>query len=94
LILILIGGLTAFILWKYAQRRHFLGQLHLSRMSPEELKNKLDAGEDLMILDMRHPLEFQAEPLTIPGAFHLPLEGLDKDFRKIPQDREVILYCN
>jgi rhodanese-related sulfurtransferase len=63
-------------------------------MSPEELKNKLDAGEDLMILDVRHPLEFQAEPLTIPGALYLPVEHLDKDYRRIPQDREVILYCN
>ncbi len=94
LILIVIGGLTAYIIWKYAQRRRFLGQLHLSRMSPEELKNKLDAGEDLMILDVRHRLEFQAEPLTIPGALYLPVEQLDKDYRRIPQDREVILYCN
>ena len=94
LILIVIAGLTAFITWKYAQRRRFLGQLHLARISPEELKHKLDAGEDMMILDVRHSLEFQAEPLTIPGALYLPIEQLNQEHLKIPLDREVILYCN
>ena len=68
--------------------------LRIARITPEELKSKLDAGEDLMILDVRHSVEFKAEPQTIPGALFLPLEQLGKGQPPIPSDREVILYCN
>jgi rhodanese-related sulfurtransferase len=68
--------------------------LRIARITPEELKSKLDAGEDPMILDVRHSLEFKADPQTIPGALFLPLEQLEKGYPPIPRDREVILFCN
>jgi len=94
LILVILGGLTAYILWKYLERRKFLHQLYIARVTPEELKQKLDGGEDLMIFDVRHSYEFEAEPQTIPGAVHLSLERLEKEDLNIPGDREIILYCN
>jgi len=93
-LVILIGSLAAYIVWKYIQRRRFLRQLRIARITPEELKSKLDAGEELTILDVRHSLEFKAEPQTIPGALFWPLERLEKGQPPIPPDREVILYCN
>jgi len=94
LTLVVVGGLMAYILWKYAQRRRFLRRLQFARIAPEELKQKLDAGEEIMILDVRHPLQFKAEPQTIPGAIYLPLEQLGQASRPFPRDREVVLYCN
>jgi len=94
LILLILGGLAAYILWKYIDRRQFLHQLHIARVTPEELKQKLDGGEDLMIFDVRHSYELEAEPQMIPGAVHLPLERLEKEDLKVPRDREIILYCN
>jgi len=94
LMIVIGGGLVAYILWKYAQRRRFLRQLQFARIAPEELKQKLDAGEEIMILDVRHPLQFKAEPQTIPGAIYLPLEQLGQASRTFPSDREVVLYCN
>lgn len=91
---VVIGALAAYIAWKYIQRRRFLNRLRIARITPEALKEKLDAGEDLLILDVRHVLEFEAEPQTIPGALYLSLERLEKDPPAIPGDREVILYCN
>jgi rhodanese-related sulfurtransferase len=57
------------------------------------VKQRLDAGEPLLILDMRGGLEFEAEPYTIPGAFHLPIEELDEKHHQIPRDRDIVLYC-
>jgi hypothetical protein len=95
LILVILGGLAAYILWKYLDRRQFLKRLYMARVTPEELKQKLDVGEDLTIFDMRHSYEFETDPQTIPGAVHLSLEQLEKgDLGIIPRDREVILYCN
>jgi rhodanese-related sulfurtransferase len=88
----LAGGLAIYILRKYALRRRFLRQLFNARITPIQLKQKIDAGEDILILDVRHALDFEADPYIIPGALHLPLESL-KQHPDVPQDREVVLYC-
>jgi hypothetical protein len=88
----IFGGFAAYIAWKYVNRRRFLRQLFTARITPEELKAKLDAGEDPLILDVRHALEFQVDPHIIPGAFRLSIEDLERELRKIPRDCDVILY--
>ena len=87
-------GLATYITWKFVQRNRFLRQLSVARITPEELKQRLDTGEDLLILDMRDAFELEAEPYTIPGAYHLPFEQLDANHHKIPRDRDVVVYCN
>jgi len=94
LAVILIGILAVFLFWKYTQRRKFLRQLLMARITPEELKEKLDGGEEVVILDVRHFMEFQADPRTLPGAFYIPLEQLNENHQRIPRDREVVVYCN
>jgi membrane protein DedA with SNARE-associated domain len=91
---IAIGSLAAYILWKYVQRRRFLYQMRNIHIAPKELKQKLEAGEDAIIIDVRHSMDFKAEPYSIPGAFLIPLEQLGHSLhREILQDREVILCC-
>ena len=85
--------LAAYIFWKYIQRRRFLHQLNVARITPEEVKEKLDAGEDMLIVDLRDALEFEIEPHTIPGALHLSVEELEVQHYKIPRDREIVLFC-
>ena len=87
-------GFTAYILWKYLQRKRFLDHLAITRITPEEVKKKLDAGEDVLILDLRDALEFQARPQTIPGAFPLSIEELESQHHTIPRDREIVLFCD
>ena len=91
--LVVPGCLAGYIVWKYIQRQRFLHQLAIARVTPEEVKQRLDAGEALLILDMRDALEFEAEPYTLPGAFYLPMEQLDEEHHKIPRDRDIVLYC-
>jgi len=93
LTVILAGGLAAFIGWKYLRRRRFMRQLRIARITPEELKKKLDSREDVVIVDLRHSIDFEAEPFTIPGAVHLTAEEFEQHHQKIPRDRDVILYC-
>lgn len=94
LTVIAIGGLAAYIFWKYVQRRRFLYQMRTVRIVPEELKQKLEASEDTMIIDVRHSMDFKAEPYSIPGALLIPLEQLShSQHREILPDREVIVCC-
>jgi predicted sulfurtransferase len=71
----------------------FLHRLAIARITPEEVKQRLDAGEDLLILDLRDALEFEIEPRTIPGAFQLSIEELEEQHHKIPRNREIVLFC-
>ena len=90
---LVFGSLAAYILWKYVQRQKFLRHLRIVRITPEELKRKFDAGEEVMVVDVRHPFDFAAEPQTIPGALYIPLEDLEKEHARIPRDEDVVLYC-
>jgi membrane protein DedA with SNARE-associated domain len=93
LFVILIGALAGYIVYKYVARQRFLRDLRVSRISVEELKQKIDDGEALAIVDLRHSLDFEADPETIPGAFRMDSRDLQDKTDRLPQDREVILYC-
>ncbi len=90
---LLLGALAMYIGWKYFHRQHFMRQLRVARISPEELKQKLDAGEDLVIVDLRHSLDFEAEPQMIPGAHRMDAAEMEEASEVVPRDRDVILYC-
>jgi hypothetical protein len=92
-VLALAAGLGAYIAWKYIARQRFLRRMRIARITPEELKAKLDAGEDMMVVDVRHRVDFEAEPSIIPGALHLTTEDLEARHHEIPREREIVLYC-
>ncbi|MCU1595202.1 MAG: moeB, partial [Frankiales bacterium] len=58
-----------------------------------ELKAKLDAGEDLFLVDVREPAEW--EIVSIPGATLIPKgEFLNGNaLGDLPQDKEIVVYC-
>ncbi len=91
--MLLIGALAAYVVYKYVARQNFLRDLRVSRITVEELKQKLDSGEELAIVDLRHSLDFEADPETIPGAYRMDSRELQDKSDALPHDREVILYC-
>lgn len=93
LVVLLVGALAAYIAYKFIARQRFLRELRIARITVDELKEKIDSGEDLVIVDLRHSLDFEAEPGTIPGAMHLDAKELEEKNDRLPRDREVILYC-
>lgn len=93
LAVILIGVLAAYLSYKFIARRRFMRELRIARITVDELKQKLDAGEDIVIVDLRHSVEFEADPGIIPGAFHINASELEEPNDRLPRDREVVLYC-
>lgn len=93
LVVLLIAIFVCYIGYKIIARQRFLRELRIARITPEELKKKLDAGEDLVIVDLRHSVDFEADPETIPGAFRMDAKELEEKNDRLPLDREVILYC-
>ena len=87
-----VGLLAAWIGWKFAQRQRFLRKLTVARIAPEELKQRLEAGEDLVVVDVRSALESEVD--SVPGALRIPLEDLETRHGDIPRDRDIILFCS
>jgi hypothetical protein len=93
LLVLLIAAFAAYIAYKYIARQRFLHELRIARITVDELKLKIDAGEELVIVDLRHSMDFEADPETIPGAFRMDAKELEEKNDSLPRDREVILYC-
>ncbi len=60
-------------------------------IGPAELKARLDGGEDLFLLDVRSPAEFEAT--GIPGGVPVPLGALRGRMDELPRDKEIVAYC-
>lgn len=93
LAVVVVVVLAAWIAWKFLRRRRFLQQLRIDRVTPEELKRKLDCGEEVVVVDLRSSLDFEAEPQTIPGALHVKTSDLDDMRSELARAAEVVLYC-
>ena len=93
LIALLLAAFGGFLVWKYVKRQRFLRELRVARITPDELKQMLDAGEDTVIVDLRHALDFEADPEMIPGAVRIKAEDLEQMNQHVPPNREVVLYC-
>lgn len=92
---VLVGAaLIGYVLLKYLRRWLFLRRLRIARISPEDLRRKLEAGEDIAILDLRTALDVAAVPYAIPGSRWIAAEHLDDRLSDIPLDRELVLYCS
>ena len=91
---LLLAGLLLYVGWKYFNRQRFLRKLRIARISPEELYRRMNAGEDIVVVDLRHTLEFEAEPETIPGSVHMDTAELEEAVDVIPRDRDIVLFCS
>lgn len=90
---LLVLGILGWFVARLYRRRSVLKKLVQLRLEPEELKAQLDAGEQVYIVDLRHPLELLAEPFTLPKAMHFSPDALAARHGEIPRDRDVVLFC-
>jgi membrane protein DedA with SNARE-associated domain len=79
--------------YKYWLRRQFLKDLYKMRITPEELRQLLESGAPVMVLDLRHPLDSVSDPRTLPGAIRVLPDEVTSRAETLPKDEEIILYC-
>jgi membrane protein DedA with SNARE-associated domain len=91
---VILGALLAsYIVWKIWQRQRFLRKLRIARIQPEDLLTKIQAGEEVMIVDLRSPLDVESSGIKLPGALLMAPHELETRHQEIPRDRDIILYC-
>jgi len=91
--LVVVLALAGYVLVKFARRQLFLRQLRIARISPLALKERLDTGEDVTIVDLRTPLDVQGTPYAIPGSRWLPVDAIDEHEAEFLRARDLVLYC-
>jgi membrane protein DedA with SNARE-associated domain/rhodanese-related sulfurtransferase len=86
--------LSAYIAFKWWERRRFYKMLRMARISVAELHGLIQGGEAPLIIDVRSPTARALEPHWIPGALHISLPDVDVHLKDLPRDRDIILYCS
>ncbi|MGA2096152.1 MAG: molybdopterin-synthase adenylyltransferase MoeB [Candidatus Acidiferrum sp.] len=64
--------------------------VQVPEMTPRELKSRLDRGDDLFILDVREPHEYQI--CNLKGAL-IPLGELPRRVHELDSSREIVAHC-
>jgi membrane protein DedA with SNARE-associated domain len=93
-LLIISVVLAGWILMKWLDRRRFYRLLEKSRISSPELKERLDRGEDIVIVDLRSDLDLRLGGSKIPKAIHILPREFEARYTEIPRGRPVVMYCS
>lgn len=85
--LVLIVGLLRM---RQLRRRRELEQ---HSIDVDELHALLESKKDVVLLDVRQPLDLLAHSEIIPGAMRVPPKEVLEQAQLIPKDKDSIVYC-
>jgi rhodanese-related sulfurtransferase len=64
-----------------------------TRVTVEEVKERMERGEQFAFVDTRNPQAWGEAETKLPGAIRVPADELEQHLEEIPRDRAVITYC-
>lgn len=91
-VLIVVAAIGLYLLVKWWQRQLFIRQLRMDRITVDELRQLMDGGETLVILDVR-PRQIREQDGMIPGAVAAHPEDIDSVLKSYARDAEIVVYC-
>ncbi len=63
----------------------------IKEMDSIELASRLEAGEEIKVVDIRNHAELMHG--VLPEAEHLPMHLIPLKINDLPKDKDVVLYC-
>lgn len=63
------------------------------RITPDEVKRRLDSGEHITFLDARSDDAWRKAILQIPGSIRVPPDEVEHHLDEIPQGTLIVSYC-
>jgi rhodanese-related sulfurtransferase len=63
----------------------------MGEITATELKQRIDSGDDIQIVDVREPNEVAVA--SLPGAIHIPLAQVLNRMSEIDPTRETVVHC-
>ena len=66
----------------------------IAEVTPAELKQRLDQGENITILDVREPFEWEIANLENVGARLIPMgQVAERAGAELDPDAEIVVHC-
>jgi NADPH-dependent 2,4-dienoyl-CoA reductase/sulfur reductase-like enzyme/rhodanese-related sulfurtransferase len=62
-------------------------------ISPLEAKQRMDNGDDIVLLDVRSPEEFMQMRLPGDNVVHIPLGALRQKLDQLPKSKDILAFC-
>jgi rhodanese-related sulfurtransferase len=78
-------------LWLKAVRER--REIERHSIEPEDLYALMNSKRDVMLFDVRQPLDLLAEAEIIPGARRVPPKEIEQVSVSVPKDRDLFVYC-
>jgi rhodanese-related sulfurtransferase len=67
--------------------------MEATRITADEVKERLARGEQFTFLDARNPTAWAESDQKLPNAIRVPDTDVAQHLNEIPKDRTVITYC-
>jgi len=64
----------------------------MNEITPQELKQQLDASRGLVLLDVRQ--DWETKLCRLPNAVHIPIEEIEFRVEELTPDDAIVVYCH
>ncbi len=63
------------------------------RITGEELRRRMEAGEEFTIIDVRNPHAWAEATDMAAGAIRVSLDAADEAIDRLPRNKPLVVYC-
>ena len=67
--------------------------MEVTRVTTDEIKERMDRGEQFTFVDTRNPQAWGEAEMKLPDAVRVPADEVEQHLDEIPRDCAVITYC-
>ena len=59
----------------------------------DELRRRMESGEQLTFVDTRNPQAWAKSSEKLPDAIRILVDALDQNISRLPKDKPIVIYC-
>lgn len=90
---ILLSGVAASVVWRLGFRYYLVHRFAAPRIMPGDVHRRREAGEDLLVIDLRRDNDYDSSGSMIAGAVRVRPASFHRFAHHLPRDRDLIFYC-
>jgi membrane protein DedA with SNARE-associated domain len=91
LLWLILASIAVYILFKFIRLKYLQRMLYKERISPQELFERIQAGEMLTLVDLRSSLQEISQKL--PGALQIHPDDIDQHVSRLNREQWIVMYC-
>ena len=92
-LMVVVAAFGLYLFGKWVQRKRFMRELRMNRITVDELHTLIDDGLEPIILDVR-PQQLRISEGILPGSIIVQESNLKDIADRFPSHSEVVVYCN